>query len=143
MPRYKNISNKTIYLEFDDLSLDPGKEANVRSFYKKDGLKLLDINPYIFPVDISEDATCTKKRPKEYEVIDKSKIKILALKNDIRIYFNEYKEDSKYILVKQGMIYELINPKNYIYKLYITPHNTKSATFYILITNKYDNQFNF
>ena len=143
MPKYKNISQQPIFLDKDNKTIKPGETIETYSFYNNPDLELVDIKPYILPFDISEEGTVDSLNNKEYNIIDKSNILIVAVDGDLRIYFNE-KADKNYILLKQGSSYEFKNTRNLVYKLILSPNSdSKPSKYYILITNYWNNQINF
>jgi len=131
MPRYKNTTNSSIFLEFDKVVLKPGEEATVYHFYNIPGLKLLDIKPYKSPFKICEYVTITSSDVKEYDVLDSS-FTIVSL-DQITIHLNEYPSE-KTITMIPGASYSFQNVENTIYKLYITTPLDNSS-FYIAIFN--------
>jgi len=130
MPTYQNITNKPIHLEYDDTVINPGETKEVYSFYNKDGLRLIDVNPYKTPVKLSETVDSSTDT-KSYDVLGYG-FTIVA-KSDIQIHYNEDPCDNPTILT-EGSVIHFTNAFNLINSIYIKGYpDGNSASFYIMI----------
>lgn len=143
MPIYKNISSKPIFLEYDEILLEPGNQVETKHFYNKDGLELISVYPYIAPVDESKEIIIpSKTKSYEIDILNTDAVILLPYNNDIKVYFNEYSSSGKFILVKKASEFKIRNNLKYIWKLIIVPVNTFIDTkIYLMKLNKWYDYF--
>lgn len=133
MPRYKNISNQPVHLEYDNTVINPGEEKEVYHFYDNSNLQLIDVKPYLSPFKISETNTTTNDNPKEYEILHYTTV--ITAYTDLEIHLNEDPSD-KPIFIPGGSGIRFDNVKNQIYKIIIKPGpNVDEGSYYIAIYN--------
>jgi len=140
MPIYKNISDKKIYLSKDGKYLNPGETITTYHFYRDENLQMLDINPYVFPIDLVERVTLVDDTVKEYDVYPAREIHIKVLSGSIFISPNEDfdSQTHKEYRIYEGALLSLDNTQKYLDKIYIKkPDDVPSATFEIIILNNF------
>ena len=118
MPTYKNKGLREIYLEHDNTFIRPGEVKEVLSFYRNPDLELIDVNPYLNPVKISEFVTISGSSYTTYDVYNAYKIEIANYDEDIMLKFND-SSDTRYMIIRKGHIFEFTNRLNRIDKIFL------------------------
>jgi len=123
MPKYLNTSNKNLYLTRDGLLVKPNTKTTTKHYYDDTKeLKLESIEPYQQIVEYSSIDEIEKDEKKRYYIFNATKVVIIPIDSDIKIYFHEDKDNSDNVLyvLKENKI-EIINNSKLFRDIYIEP----------------------
>ena len=136
MPKYLNKSNRTIYLTRDNVLIQPNEIKITRAFYDDiPDLELIDTEPYVTPLIVSEIITLNPSETKQYDVFESSEILIKSIDQTIEVYLHELENNTDNVLVLlPEMSFTFKNRRRFLKTIFVKNPDTNSSPAKIYIT---------